>query len=255
MSTDLAHRTLGQSEQAINVGQVLAASGFFQDSRGAAQAAVKVMAGAELGFGPVASMTGVNIIKGRVTLSANLMAAAIKRHPNYTYRVKEHTAERCAIDFIEHGVLIGESTFSMEDAKLAGLASGENYRKYPKNMLFSRALSNGAKWYCPDVFGGAPIYTPDELGAEVDGETGDVVNAPTHEPAALTVDAVLLVDDEQIVALAEASAGLSGRQIKLLMAGHGVAPGDTAETFFSNVTAGEDGKFIPLLSALNAVER
>jgi hypothetical protein len=30
-------------------------------------------------------------------------------------------------------------------------------------MLYARALSNGAKWYCPDVFGG-PIYTPDELG-------------------------------------------------------------------------------------------
>jgi hypothetical protein len=40
-------------------------------------------------------------------------------------------------------------------------------------MLYARALSNGAKWYCPDVFGG-PIYTPDELGAVVDGETGEL---------------------------------------------------------------------------------
>jgi hypothetical protein len=36
-------------------------------------------------------MMGVYIVKGKVTLSANLMAAAIKRHPNYTFRVKEHT--------------------------------------------------------------------------------------------------------------------------------------------------------------------
>ena len=35
-------------------------------------------------------------------------------------------------------------------------------------------MSNGAKWYCPDVFGG-PVYTPDELGEIVDGETGEVV--------------------------------------------------------------------------------
>jgi hypothetical protein len=162
----------------MSVGKVLAESGFFQDSRGAAQAVAKILAGAELGFGPVASMTGVNIIKGRVTLSANLMAAAIKRHPHYTYRLREHSAERCVIDFIESGEIVGESSFSMDDAKQAGLASSENYRKYPKNMLFSRAISNGAKWFCPDVFGGAPVYSPDELGAEVDGETGEVVSIP-----------------------------------------------------------------------------
>ncbi len=181
MSTEIARRhngALNIPSDPIALGQVLAQSGFFSDSRGAAQAAVKVMAGSELGFGPVASMTGVYIVKGRVTLSANLMAAAIKRHPSYTYKVREHTAQSCAIDFVEDGEVIGNSTFSMDDAKAAGLAGSETYRKFPKNMLFSRALSNGAKWFCPDVFGGGPVYTPDELGAEVNGETGEVINAP-----------------------------------------------------------------------------
>lgn len=167
----------------ITLGNVLAASGFFQDSREGAQAAVKVMAGQELGFGPIASMTGIYIVKGRVTLSANLMAAAIKRHPAYTFRVKEHNAEVCTIDFLEDGEVIGTSSFSMDDAQAAGLAGSETYKKFPKNMLYARALSNGAKWYCPDVFGGA-IYTPDELGEEVDGETGEILNptAPTPNP-------------------------------------------------------------------------
>ena len=57
----------------------------------------------------------------------------------------------------------------------AGLDSNTNWRKYPRNMLFARAISNGARWYCPDLFGGSPVYTPDELGAEVDGETGEVL--------------------------------------------------------------------------------
>lgn len=163
----------------IALGEVLAQSGFFADSRGAAQAAVKVMAGAELGLGPVASMTGIYIVKGRVTLSANLIAAAIKRHPAYTYRVREHTTEKCVIEFLEDGESVGESVFTLEDAKTAGLAGGENYKKFAKNMLFARALSNGAKWYCPDVFGGSPTYTPDELGAEIDGETGEVIDVAT----------------------------------------------------------------------------
>jgi len=158
----------------MKLGEVLAQSGFFTDSRGAAQAVVKVLAGQELGFGPVASMTGINIIKGRVTLSANLLAAAVKRSGKYSYRIIEHTDKACEIEFTENGEVIGRSRFTMEDAKNAQL-NGDNWKKFPANMLFARAISNGAKWHCPDIFGG-PIYTPDELGAAVD-EEGDVIDA------------------------------------------------------------------------------
>lgn len=158
----------------MKLGEVLARSGFFADARDAAQAVVKVLAGQELGFGPIASMTGVNIIKGRVTLSANLLAAAIKRSGKYSYRVLEHTDKVCEIEFSENGEVIGKSRFTMEDAKNAQL-NGDNWKKFPANMLFARAISNGAKWHCPDIFGG-PIYTPDELGAAVD-EEGDVIDA------------------------------------------------------------------------------
>jgi len=163
----------------MTLGDVLSKSGFFADSRQSFQAVVKVLAGQELGFGPVASMTGINIIKGRVTLSANLLAAAIKRSGRYTYRVVELSAQVCTLEFLEEGKLTGKETFTMEDAKRAGL-QGENWTKYPKNMLFARAISNGAKFYCPDIFGG-PVYTPDELGAVIDGETGEMI-ADDPEP-------------------------------------------------------------------------
>jgi hypothetical protein len=161
-------------DESMRLAEVLAASGFFSDARGMAQAVTKMLAGRELGVGPIASMTGVNIIKGKVTLSANIMASAIKRHPNYTFRVTEHTGQVCSIDFYEGGEVIGSSSFSMDDAKTAKLTSSDMYTKFPKNMLFSRALSNGAKWHTPDVFGG-PVYTPDELGAEV-GEDGEIIH-------------------------------------------------------------------------------
>src|SRR3972149_5956164 len=57
----------------VELGGILAKSGFFADSREAAQCVTKILAGRELGIGPVASMTGIYIVKGRVTLSANLM--------------------------------------------------------------------------------------------------------------------------------------------------------------------------------------
>jgi hypothetical protein len=177
--TDLAPRApamnLGSLSDPRELGTVLAASGYFQDARDAAQAVVKCLAGAELGFGPIASMTGVYIVKGRVTLSANLMAAAIKRHPKYDYRVKDLTDTKAEVAFYERGEEIGSSEFTMDDAKRAGLIGSENWKKYPRNMLLWRAMSNGAKFYCPDAFSGSPVYTPDELGADVDPETGEII--------------------------------------------------------------------------------
>ena len=44
-------------------------------------------------------------------------------------------------------------------------------------MLFARCISNGIKWFCPDVFSGS-VYTPEELGATVN-EEGDVIDVTT----------------------------------------------------------------------------
>lgn len=156
------------------LGEVFTRSGFFADTKDAAQAIVKIMAGQELGFAPIASMTGVYIVKGRVSLSANLIAAAIKRSGKYNFRVRKHSDQECEIEFFEQGESIGTSAFTRADAAKAGT---QNMDKFPRNMLYARAMSNGAKWYCPDIFGG-PVYTPDELGAAIDGETGEVLSVP-----------------------------------------------------------------------------
>ncbi len=165
-----------------------AKSGYFPDAHTEAQAAVKIQAGLELGFGPIASVTGIRIIQGQVTIGANLIAAAIKRSDRYDYEIVEHTEEICTIRFIRVYLRIlgtvpteiGTSSFSMADARQADLHEHDNWKGYPRNMLFARAISNGAKWFCPDIFSG-PIYTPDELGAEVDGETGQPID-PEPEP-------------------------------------------------------------------------
>jgi hypothetical protein len=169
----------------LSLGDVLAKSGFFSDSRSAAQAVVKVLAGREMGFGPIASMMGVHIIQGKPSTGANLIAAAVKGSRRYDYHVKELTDHTCTIIFLQGGKAIGESTFTMEDAKRAGLTGKDNWAKFPRNMLFSRCMSNGARWFCPDVFGGVTPYTPEELGAEVIlNEDGDVIDVtPTQAPA------------------------------------------------------------------------
>ena len=164
-------QTMDDAERAA---KAMSASGFFADTKQAAQAVVKILAGQELGFGPFASMTGVNIIQNKPVLAANLMAAAVKRTGKYNYRVVEMTDMVCELSFLEDGKEVGRSRFTLDDAKAANLAGKDNWKKYPRNMLFARAVSNGQKWFAPDVFNGATVYTPDELGAVVD-EDGNAI--------------------------------------------------------------------------------
>jgi hypothetical protein len=154
-------------DDAVRFGEVLAKSGYFKDAADASKAAVKVLAGAELGIGPIDSMTGINIVEGKPTLSADLEAKAVKRSKRYNYRVIELSDQRCVIEFYEFGELVGVETFTVDDAKRAQLLGKRNWQQYPKNMLFARALSNGVAFHCPDVTA-LRIYTPDELGDEDD---------------------------------------------------------------------------------------
>jgi len=166
-------------------GKAMVASGFFEGVNQISQAIVKIQAGAEIGLPPFASMTGVHIIKGKPVLGANLIATLIKNDPRYDYRVQRLDDEACMIYFYEQGQKVGESEFTTGDAKAAGI-NNQNWQKFPRNMLFARAISNGAKWYTPGIFGGMPVYTPDEFGIPVD-EEGDVLEG-SYTPAPTPVE-------------------------------------------------------------------
>ncbi len=136
-----------------------AESGMFTDAKQAVQAFVKIQAGQEIGLPPFASMSGIHIIQGKPTLGAGVIASAVKGSGKYDYKVKEMSEKICSIDFFQGIENIGNSTFTIEDAKKA---LTKNIDKFPKNMLFARAISNGVKWFCPDVFAG-PVYVPEEM--------------------------------------------------------------------------------------------
>lgn len=173
------------------ISKMMAGSGFFSDCRDAAQAGVKILAGLELGFPAFASLTGIHIINGKPVMSANLMAAAIKRSGRYNYRAIELTDQVCELEIFEkfNGSWepVGRSRFTIDDAKTANLSTGKNadtWRKFTKNMLFARAVSNAVRWYAADIFLGAPVYTPDEMGLPInsEGEAIDVSVVATVEP-------------------------------------------------------------------------
>jgi hypothetical protein len=154
----------------------------FPDIKDEAQAAVKILAGQELGVGPFAAMRGIYIIKGQIALSANLMAALVKRSGRYDYRITRLDNEAAVLEILDNGQVAYTSSFTVEDAKAAGVGGGDNWRKFPRNMLFARALSNGTRWVCPHVLMGA--YVPEELGGDM-GDDDMVVAEAAHEPELL----------------------------------------------------------------------
>ncbi len=152
------------------LGNVLQQSGYFKDVRDQAQAVTKILFGRELGFSPIVSMGGIHIIEGKPALSSNLMATLIKRSGKYDYRVKTWDLKECVITFRENvggkWEEVGVSSFSMDDAKTAGVGGRGAWAKFPKAMMFARALSQGMRAYCPDV-SASPLYVPEEMGMEV----------------------------------------------------------------------------------------
>jgi hypothetical protein len=152
----------------------------FVDIKSSSQAMVKIMAGQEFGIPPFAAMSGIHLIKGKPTIGAGLMATRVKKSGKYTYNVLQLNDAICEIEFIQlPKTVLGISKFTAEDAKKAGTgeSGGMNLMgKFPKNMLFARAISNGVRWFTPDIYDSV-VYVPEEM-QEVDQPIQQAVVLP-----------------------------------------------------------------------------
>lgn len=139
-------------KQETAMGEVFANSGIFKDIKTASQAVVKILAGRELGMSPIEAMNAFYIVNDRVTISSSAIATLVKRSQRYDYHVDKLDETECVITFmVKGGDKLGVSTYSIKDAALAGIVNKPVWKNYPRNMLFSRAITNGARWYCPDA--------------------------------------------------------------------------------------------------------
>lgn len=140
------------------------------------QAVMKIVAGLELGLPISTALSQIDVIDGRTAMESNLMASMIKRHPFYRYRVTEWDDTVCTIKWEERDPETGEwfapgppTSFTLDDAKRAELTTNPkkiNWKRYPKAMLFARALAQGARAYCGDAL--SNVYVPDELDTPED---------------------------------------------------------------------------------------
>jgi len=170
-------------------------SGMFPALKNEAQAYVLIQAGASMGVSPMDAVQGIVLIQGKPTLSANLLGSLVKKHPRYDYRVLDHSDKVCRIEFIQDGEPSGVSEFTLEDARKAGL-NGQTWKKYPDALLFARALTQGVRWYAPDVTTAA-AYTPEELGGEPAAEDLEPPAPSPMDELAQLVDEIGFSDEEK----------------------------------------------------------
>ena len=176
--------------EATRLGDVFVQSGMFKDIKTQAEAVVKILAGKELGLSALESMTNIYIVNGKVALQSKVIGALIKKSGKYDFIVGQLTDEQCAIDFFQIGkdgerTKVGTSTFTKADAAKAGIVNKDVWKSYPRNMLYSRALSNGGRWFAPDAFCGYTVEEVEDINKEPETKTvsllttGEVVQETT----------------------------------------------------------------------------
>lgn len=126
----------------------------------------------DLGISPMKAINGgFHIIKGKISMSTALMVDRIRKE-GHSLKIPEWTSEKCVIIGIrkDNGDSI-RFEYTMDDAKAAGLTNSETWKKFPKHMLYNRAMSTIARTLFPDVVGNA--YSEDEKW--------DIMNVPPEE--------------------------------------------------------------------------
>ena len=145
------------------------------------EAFARIVAGATMGMQPIQAINGIAMINGHPTLHSDsipctVMASGLVRGMKYKFE-GEGDNMSCTFYVRRKGVEeYQEWTYSMEDARKAGLLSNPVWQKHPKKMLFNRARTWCFRNTFPDVIGN--VYTPDEVE---DVECSEIAPKQVHD--------------------------------------------------------------------------
>lgn len=120
---------------------------------------VAMMWGAELEIAPFQALQNIAVINGRPTVWGDLVVALVQRSGKLEYLVRDwdETNQIASVKIKRKGFPESVSTFSMQDAKRAGLAGKDTYRQYPQRMCMWRALTFAIRNEFSDVLKGMAV--------------------------------------------------------------------------------------------------
>lgn len=173
--------------------EVLVKTGFLPQSiKTPEQAMAIILTGRELGIGAMAALNTINVIQGKPTVSPQLMLALINRSGQVENIQIDSGKDGATVTIKRKGRSAYTARFGPAEAAAMQLNGKDNYKKQPATMYKWRAVADAARATFADVLLG--LYTPDEMGATTDLETGEIIEAeplpvspyesPKFEPAA-----------------------------------------------------------------------
>jgi len=141
--------------------------------------AAAILLGREMQLGPMASLRGIDVIEGKPAMTAEMLGARIMQ-AGHRVEWGESTDKKCTVRITRgDGLSSAEATWTIADAQRAGLAGKTNWKRYPRQMLRHRALTEAAGMACPDV----------KLGLDAGDNVGD---NPVDNPHAQGSDTVTI---------------------------------------------------------------
>lgn len=155
---DLSPQTF---EEALTFSKYLADSDMVpKDFKGRpANCLIAMQWGAELGLKPMQAMQNLAVINGRPSLWGDAVIALVRSSPLCEYVIESDDGNTATCRVKRRGDPAEQArTFSMEDAKTAGLLSKQGpWTQYPKRMRQMRARAFALRDVFPDVLRGLPV--------------------------------------------------------------------------------------------------
>ena len=181
-------QTLEVADRTLRFAEVISATQFVPAGlRGKPDAILAaIMYGAELGLGPMQALAKIAVIDGKPSLSAEAQRGLIRAAGHRIWTV-ELTNTRCVLAGQRQGEDRSEEiTWTMDDAKRAGLSGKANWRSYPRQMLLARATADLARLLFSDVLGGFPATEETLEQLETDAPPTATVSGDAATAAAPT---------------------------------------------------------------------
>jgi len=154
---DLSPQTF---EQALTFCDYLADSDLVpKDFKGKpANCLIAIQWGSELGLKPLQAVQNIAVINGRAALWGDAVIALVRSSPLCEYITESDDGNAAICKVKRRGEAEEIRTFSMDDAKAAGLAGKQGpWTQYPKRMRQMRARAFALRDVFPDVLRGMPI--------------------------------------------------------------------------------------------------
>jgi len=131
-----------------------------------AEAFARVVAGGQLGLKPIQALNGIAMINGHPTLHSDtipcvVMASGLVVGMKYKFDGEGENLS-CTFYIKRKGIEEWQEwTYSIEDAKQAGVMNNPVWKNHTRKMLFNRARTWCMRNTFPDVIGN--IYSDDEI--------------------------------------------------------------------------------------------